>query len=118
MMGGIVKRSLAMATFPCVGPSPRPPALTMPPGWYPEYVHFQDLATASRPHQKYLDFVVDNPVHTITMLTVVSRLEGLTLAKLSEEELVRTVLAGDKAAYAVLYDRFAPLVLHYSSIDG
>lgn len=32
------------------------------------------------------------------------------MAKLSEEELVRAVLAGDKAAYGILYDRFAPLV--------
>jgi RNA polymerase sigma-70 factor (ECF subfamily) len=44
------------------------------------------------------------------MFAVVSGLEGLTLAKLSEEELVRAVLAGDKAAYGTLYDRFAPLV--------
>jgi len=32
------------------------------------------------------------------------------LARLSEEELVRAVLAGDKAAYGILYDRFAPIV--------
>jgi len=44
------------------------------------------------------------------MFTVVSELEGLTLAKLSEEELVRAVIAGDKAAYGILYDRFAPIV--------
>ncbi len=29
--GGSVKRSLAMATLPCRGPSPRPSALTLPP---------------------------------------------------------------------------------------
>jgi len=32
------------------------------------------------------------------------------VAKLSEEELVRAVLAGDNAAYGILYDRFAPIV--------
>jgi RNA polymerase sigma-70 factor (ECF subfamily) len=32
------------------------------------------------------------------------------LAKLSEEELVRAVIAGDKTAYGILYDRFAPIV--------
>jgi RNA polymerase sigma-70 factor (ECF subfamily) len=32
------------------------------------------------------------------------------LDRLTEEELVRAVIAGDKTAYAVLYDRFAPLV--------
>ncbi|OHB65259.1 MAG: hypothetical protein A2Y76_08670 [Planctomycetes bacterium RBG_13_60_9] len=31
MVGGIVKRSLAMAVFLCAGPSPRPSVLTMPP---------------------------------------------------------------------------------------
>jgi len=44
------------------------------------------------------------------MFTVLPGLEGLTLAKLSEEELVRAVLAGDKTAYGILYDRFAPIV--------
>jgi len=32
------------------------------------------------------------------------------LARLSEEELVRAVIAGDKPAYGILYDRFAPIV--------
>lgn len=32
------------------------------------------------------------------------------MARLSEEELVRAVIAGDKAAYGILYDRFAPIV--------
>lgn len=32
------------------------------------------------------------------------------MRKPSEEELVRVVLAGDRTAYGVLYDRFAPLV--------
>jgi RNA polymerase sigma-70 factor (ECF subfamily) len=44
------------------------------------------------------------------MFTVVSGLEDLTLAGLSEEELVRAAIAGDTAAYGILYDRFAPLV--------
>ncbi len=44
------------------------------------------------------------------MFTVVSGLEGLTLAGLSEEELVRAVIEGDTTAYGILYDRFAPLV--------
>ncbi len=44
------------------------------------------------------------------MLTVVPELEGLTLARQTEEELVRAVIEGDTAAYGILYDRFAPLV--------
>jgi len=49
-MGGIVKRRLAMATLPCLGPSPRPSALTMPPvvreGRHPQHGRFQDFAFA------------------------------------------------------------------------
>jgi RNA polymerase sigma-70 factor (ECF subfamily) len=44
------------------------------------------------------------------MLSDASRLEGVKLHKPSEIELVRAVVVGDKAAYAVLYDRYAPLV--------
>jgi RNA polymerase sigma-70 factor (ECF subfamily) len=32
------------------------------------------------------------------------------LAGLSEEELVRAVVVGDRAAYGILYDRYAPMV--------
>ncbi len=38
------------------------------------------------------------------------KLEGLKLHKSSETALVRAVIAGDKAAYGILYDRYAPLV--------
>ncbi|MBN1505757.1 MAG: sigma-70 family RNA polymerase sigma factor [Sedimentisphaerales bacterium] len=44
------------------------------------------------------------------MSTIVSEPEGLTLAKRSEEQLVRAVIAGDRTAYETLYDRFAPIV--------
>jgi RNA polymerase sigma factor (sigma-70 family) len=44
------------------------------------------------------------------MFTVIPELEGLTLAKLSEEKLVRAMIAGDTTAYAILYDQFAPIV--------
>jgi RNA polymerase sigma-70 factor (ECF subfamily) len=44
------------------------------------------------------------------MFVKMPRLEGLTLHRSSEEELVRAVIAGDRAAYALLYDRLAPLV--------
>jgi RNA polymerase sigma-70 factor (ECF subfamily) len=37
-------------------------------------------------------------------------LEGLKLHRSSEEKLIRAVMAGDKAAYAILYDRLALLV--------
>jgi RNA polymerase sigma-70 factor (ECF subfamily) len=56
------------------------------------------------------DFAVDNCASAATMFVNMPGLEGLTLHRSSEEELVRAVIAGDKAAYGLLYDRFAPLV--------
>jgi len=44
------------------------------------------------------------------MFTNIPRLEDFTLAELSEEELVRAVVAGNRAAYGILYDRYASLV--------
>jgi len=44
------------------------------------------------------------------MLADASRLEGFKLQKPSEIELIRAVSAGDKTAYGLLYDRYAPLV--------
>jgi RNA polymerase sigma-70 factor (ECF subfamily) len=38
------------------------------------------------------------------------KLEGLKLHRSSETALVRAVIAGDKTAYGILYDRYAPLV--------
>jgi RNA polymerase sigma-70 factor (ECF subfamily) len=39
-----------------------------------------------------------------------AKLEGPELTTLSDKMLVRAVLAGDKAAYEKLYDRYAPLI--------
>jgi RNA polymerase sigma-70 factor (ECF subfamily) len=44
------------------------------------------------------------------MIADASGLEGVKLHKPSEIELVRAVVAGDRTAYAILYDRYAPLV--------
>jgi len=40
----------------------------------------------------------------------VARLEGPELTAPSDKTLVRAVIAGDKAAYGKLYDRYAPLI--------
>lgn len=44
------------------------------------------------------------------MFVSIQELEDFTLAELSEEELVRAATTGNRAAYGVLYDRYAPLV--------
>jgi RNA polymerase sigma-70 factor (ECF subfamily) len=59
---------------------------------------------------KKIDLAVDNPACAITISADMLKLEGLKLTGLSEEELVRAVIAGDKAAYGSLYDRYAPMV--------
>lgn len=44
------------------------------------------------------------------MFLDVLTLEDLKLPRLSEEELIRAVIAGHRTAYGILYDRYAPLV--------
>jgi|GEM_PF-435472 len=56
------------------------------------------------------DFAVDNPAPAATMFVDTPKLEGLRLHKSSETALVRAVIAGDRTAYGILYDRYAPLV--------
>jgi RNA polymerase sigma-70 factor (ECF subfamily) len=68
------------------------------------------VSISARAARKKTDFAVDNPVPLVTIFADVSRLEDLKLARLSEEELVRAVTAGDRAAYGALYDRYAPMV--------
>ena len=63
VMGGSVKRSappepaegLAMATFPCARPSPRPSALTLPPGCRLPYADHRDFAFALGPAAAAVD---------------------------------------------------------------
>jgi RNA polymerase sigma-70 factor (ECF subfamily) len=66
--------------------------------------------SARRPLSEKSDFAVDNFAPAVTMLADASRLEGFKLQKPSEIELIRAVSAGDRAAYGVLYDWYAPLV--------
>ncbi len=53
---------------------------------------------------------VDRFVSAATISVMMQESEDFTVHRPSEEELVRVVLAGDKAAYGTLYDRFAPLI--------
>ena len=69
--------------------------------------HFAAFVNLNTPKS---NFAVDNLVAAATMLVNGPELKGLTLHRSSEAELVRAVIAGDKRAYALLYDRLAPLV--------
>lgn len=62
------------------------------------------------PQTQKCDFAVDNPALAATMFVATPKLEGLKLHRSSETALVRAVIAGDRTAYGILYDRYAPLV--------
>ncbi len=68
------------------------------------------LAALVNPNSRRPDFAVDNCAGAATMFVNMPELEGLMLHRSSEAELVRAVIAGDKTAYGLLYDRLGPLV--------
>jgi RNA polymerase sigma-70 factor (ECF subfamily) len=69
-----------------------------------------DFAASVNLNAPQRNFAVDNFARAATMSVKMPRPEDPKLHRSSEAELVRAAIAGDKRAYAQLYDRLAPVV--------